>query len=194
MKFEIFKFKKVTSTNDIAINLIKKEKKEMGCVYANIQTKGRGTHGKKWISIEGNLFGTIFFPLKKNYPSFNEFAIINPVIISEVIKILCTKQNVSLKYPNDILVNGKKICGILQEIITISSKQFLIIGIGLNIVSNPKIEEEYEATNILYEVNKNPKITEIIQLIIVSYEKFLNNLNSYSYINFKKKAESMVLN
>ena len=63
MKFTIFKFKSVTSTNDIAINLIKKQQKETGCVYAEIQTKGRGTHGKEWISDKGNLFGSIFFLL-----------------------------------------------------------------------------------------------------------------------------------
>ena len=49
MKFEIFKFDSVTSTNDVAIDLIKGEKKRSGCVYADIQTKGRGTHGRKWI-------------------------------------------------------------------------------------------------------------------------------------------------
>jgi len=63
MKFKIFKFESVTSTNDVAINLIKKEQKEFGCVYAGIQTKGRGTHGRGWISDKGNLFGSIFFRL-----------------------------------------------------------------------------------------------------------------------------------
>ena len=53
MRFEIFKFESVTSTNDVAINLIKEEK-EYGCVYAENQTKGRGTHGRKWISNKGN--------------------------------------------------------------------------------------------------------------------------------------------
>ena len=56
MKFEIFKFDSVTSTNDVAINLIKGEKKKSGCVYADIQTKGRGTHGRQWIYAKGNLF------------------------------------------------------------------------------------------------------------------------------------------
>ena len=88
MKFEIFKFENVTSTNEIAINLIKKEQKVTGCVYADIQTKGRGTHGREWISHKGNLFGSIFFPLKNNYPSFDEFYTINPLIISDVIKYL----------------------------------------------------------------------------------------------------------
>tara|TARA_B100001123_G_C15277137_1_gene1012599 strand:- start:269 stop:853 length:585 start_codon:yes stop_codon:yes gene_type:complete len=194
MKFKIFKFKSVKSTNDEAINLIKFKKKETGYVYANVQTHGRGTHGKKWISSKGNLFGSIFFPLKNNYPPFNEFSIINPVIVSDVIKNFCKKENINLKFPNDILVNGKKICGILQEIITLNSKKFLIIGIGLNIVSNPKIKDKYQATNILSQTKKKPKIKEIINLIIFSYERFFTNLESYSYENFKKKANSLALN
>ena len=194
MKFEIFKFENVTSTNDIAINLIKKEKKETGCVYAETQTKGRGTHGKEWISDKGNLFGSIFFPLKNNYPPFNEFATINPLIISDVIKHFCEMKNINLKFPNDIFVNGKKICGILQELVVSNSRKFLIIGIGVNIVSNPDINNQYQATNILLETQKKPKIKEIIDLIVSSYEKFFINLNSYNYEHFKKKADSMALN
>jgi len=97
MQFEILKFESVTSTNDAAINLIKEEKKETGCIYAGTQTKGRGTQGKKWVSEMGNLFGSIFFPLKNNYPSFSEFSMINPVIISEVIKKFCKKKKISFK-------------------------------------------------------------------------------------------------
>ena len=94
MKFEILKFESVTSTNDVAIKLIKEKKKEIGCVYAGTQTKGRGTHGKEWVSEMGNLFGSIFFPLKNNYPSLSEFSIINPMIISEVIKKFCKRKNI----------------------------------------------------------------------------------------------------
>tara|TARA_B100000586_G_scaffold140330_1_gene101660 strand:- start:4 stop:588 length:585 start_codon:yes stop_codon:yes gene_type:complete len=194
MKFEIFKFEKVTSTNDIAINLIKKEQKESGCVYADIQTKGRGTYGREWISDKGNLFGSIFFPLKNNYPPFNEFSMINPLIISDVIKHFCEMKNINLKFPNDIFVNGKKICGILQELVVSNSRKFLIIGIGVNIVSNPDINNKYQATNILLETQKKPKIKKIIELIVSSYEKFFINLHSYNYEDFKKKADLMVLN
>ena len=194
MKFEIFKLKSVTSTNDAAINLIKEEKKEVGCVYADKQIKGRGSHGREWISDEGNLFGSIFFPLKNNYPPFNEFSIINPIIISDVIRHFCEKKNISFKFPNDIFVNGKKICGILQELITLNSSKFLIIGIGINIISNPCINNKYQATNILLETQKKPAINEIINLIVSSYERFFNELNLYDYINFKKRVDSMVVN
>ena len=191
MKFKIFKFKNVTSTNDVAINLIKEDKKETGCIYAEIQTKGRGTRGRRWISQKGNFFGSIFFPLKNDYPPFNEFTIINPVIISGVMENFCEKKNISFKWPNDVFLNGKKICGILQELITLNSKKFLIIGIGINIVSNPNISAKYETTNILLETRKIPSIKEIINQIIFSYEKFFLNLNSYNYNNFKKKADLM---
>jgi len=194
MKFKIFKFENVTSTNDVAINLIKEEKKEFGCVYTNIQTKGRGTHGKKWVSDKGNLFSSIFFPLKKEYPPFNEFSIINPIIISDIIKNYCKKEKINLKFPNDVLVNEKKICGILQELITLNNRNFLIIGIGINVVSSPNINNKYQTTNISLQTKKIPKIKEIIDLIISSYEKFFLNLNSYDYVNFRKKADSMALN
>jgi len=194
MKFEIFKFESVTSTNDVAINLIQKKKKIFGCIYAKKQTKGRGTHGKVWISEEGNLFGSIFFPLEKKYPPFNEFSIINPVIISSVIGNFCDKKKITFRWPNDVFLNKKKICGILQELVTVNSRKFLIIGIGLNIISNPNVNNEYETTNILLETKKQPSIKEMINLIISSYEKFFINLNSYNYKDFKEKAELMALN
>ena len=193
MKFEIFRFPSVSSTNDAAISLIKKEKKNSGCIYAKIQTKGRGTYGKNWISNEGNLFISIFFHLKENYPPFNEFSVINPLIVSETIKHFCKDKTVSLKFPNDVFLNGKKICGILQETITFNKQKFLIIGIGMNVVSNPKIIDLYEATNILFETKKRINIKTIIDSIIISYEKFFKVLNFYKYENYKNKAESMSL-
>ena len=69
MKFEIFKFESVTSTNDVAIDLIREEKKELGCIYAAKQTKGRGAHGKKWVSEMGNLLERKSVLVVKNYLS-----------------------------------------------------------------------------------------------------------------------------
>jgi BirA family biotin operon repressor/biotin-[acetyl-CoA-carboxylase] ligase len=142
----------------------------------------------------GNLFGSIFFPLKNNYPSFSEFSMINPVIISEVIKKFCKKKKISFKWPNDVFVDGRKICGILQELITSNDKKFLIIGIGINIVSNPNINTNYEATNIFLETKKKPTTEEIINQLIASYENFFRELDTYNFINFKTKAESMSVN
>ena len=192
MKLKIINFEKVSSTNDAAINLIRKKNKTIGFVCSKSQTKGRGTHGKRWISQKGNVFVSIFFQIKKKYPPFNEFATINSVLISNVIKKYC--KNISLKYPNDIFVNKKKICGTLQELITLNKKKFLIIGIGINLVSNPDIKNKYQTTNILTESKKSPTINEVVNCLITSYENFFKNLKTYNYSYFKKKADLIVLN
>ena len=194
MKFEIFKFKNLTSTNDKAMDLIKNKKKKSGFIFAKNQTDGRGTQGKKWISMEGNFFGSLFFKLSNDYPPFNEFSIINPIIISDVLKKISNKNNIRLKFPNDIFINKKKVCGILQEVINNENKDFLIIGIGINVASNPVLNNVYNATNLSAETNKNHQINKIVELIITSYENFFNNIKSYDYIYYKKKANLMALN
>ena len=60
MKFKKFKFKKVKSTNTTAIRIIKKTNCKYGMVISEIQTKGKGQYGRKWISYKGNLFVTFF--------------------------------------------------------------------------------------------------------------------------------------
>ena len=167
MQFEILKFESVTSTNDVAISLIKEKKEDSGCIYTDLQTKGRGTYGKKWVSKKGNLSISLFFPLEEKHPTFDEFSIINPIIILDVIKKFCDEKKLGLKFPNDVFYNKKKICGLLQEIITQKNRKFLIIGIGLNIVSNPNINNKYKATNIYLETKKKPSIIEIINLPIL---------------------------
>ena len=184
MILKLIKFNCVKSTNDEAIKIIRSKKNSKGIVVSNLQTKGRGTHGKRWISKKGNFFGSIFFPLKDDYPPFNEFFVISPIIVSEIIEKFCVGKKISFKWPNDLLINGKKICGILQEIVTLNKNKFLIIGIGINVISSPDINIEYKATNILKETKKKPHINEIINLMISSYENFFINLNIYSFSKF----------
>ena len=184
MKFRIFKYARVDSTNDIAIELIKKRKYKNGFIYAITQKKGRGRYGKKWVSNKGNLFGTIFFLLRKNYPSVEEFSLINAILNIDVLSKYCGKKNIFFKLPNDIYFNKKKICGILQEVIIQGSKKYLIVGIGINLLSNPKILN-YPSTNIYKETNKKPKLLEIVNKINIKYEQFFSNIDIYKFINFE---------
>ena len=65
MKIKKFKFKKVKSTNNTAIRIIKETKYNLGMVVAESQTNGRGQYGRKWISSKGNLFVSFFNELNK---------------------------------------------------------------------------------------------------------------------------------
>ena len=193
MKFKIFRYDTVSSTNDIAIDLIKKKKYERGFVYALTQKKGRGRRGKKWISIKGNLFATIFFHLKKNYPSVNEFSLINPILNIDVLSKYCGKKNTFFKSPNDIYINKKNICGIQQEVIFQGSKKYLIVGIGINLFSNPSIRNN-QSTSIYKETKKKPKSLEIVNQIIIKYEQFFSDIKLYKFLNFKLKSKKLLLN
>ena len=187
MRFKTYKYRILKSTNDQAINFIKNSKISYGFIMSDTQTAGRGTAKKKWISLKGNLFGSIFFPLKKNFPAFNEFMFISPIIIYKAIRSFCKRCEISFKWPNDILINNKKICGILQEVIRTNNRDYLIIGMGINLITNPKIKG-LKTTNILDETKIKIDRNEIVKKIIEMFEKFFSEIETYSFQYYKNKA------
>jgi len=146
MKFKQFKFKKVKSTNNTAIRIIKSSNLKYGMVISDTQTMGRGQYGKKWISHKGNLFVSFFYELKNIKLSLPRLTIINCLLIKKLLKNYY-KKNIIFKKPNDLLIQKKKISGILQEIVTIFGDKFLIVGIGINIKKSPKIRN-YPTTSL----------------------------------------------
>ena len=192
MKFKIFNYKEVNSTNDIAIDLIKKKNYENGVVFALKQKKGRGRYGRKWVSKKGNLFTSIFFNLRKNFPNVREFTLINAMLNIDVLKSYCKKSKIEFKEPNDIFLNRKKICGILQETIVKGKKRYLIIGIGINVVSNPLIQK-YPSTNLLFETKKKNNPKKIVIKICNEYSKFFKNLDRYDSESFKIKSKNLLM-
>ena len=166
MIYKIFNFKKVNSTNDIAIKKVKKGFTR-GLVQAEFQKKGRGQRGKKWISYKGNLFITIFFKINKK-TSLKNITFKNCNKIKKVISKLIKKKLIIMK-PNDLLLNNKKICGILQETVVNNNSLFLIAGIGINLIKSPKIIN-YPTTNIFDELGINVSKKLIIKHIINEFK------------------------
>jgi len=166
MIYKIFNFKKVNSTNDIAIKKVKKGFTR-GLVQAELQKKGRGQRGKKWISHKGNLFITIFFKINKK-TSLKNITFKNCNKIKKVLSKLI-KKKIIIKKPNDLLLNNKKICGILQETVVHNNSLFLISGIGINLIKSPKIIN-YQTTNIFDELGINVSKKLIIKHIINEFK------------------------
>src|SRR6056300_571529 len=166
MRLKKFKFKKVNSTNNTAIRIIKNSNFKFGMVTADTQLSGKGQYGKKWISNKGNLFVSFFHEIKN----------IN-ISLSTLTKINC----LLVKKPNDLLNNKKKISGILQEIISVSGNKFLIVGIGVNLIKSPKIKN-YPTTNLSELINKPiNKINFEDELKVI----FVKNLSRMYKINNK---------
>ena len=180
MKLKKFKFKVVNSTNDIAIRLIRNTNNKFGIIIADKQKSGRGQHGKKWISNEGNLFVSIFFSLEKINMSLQQLTKVNCFLIKKILS-RHYKKKISIKSPNDLLVNKKKICGILQETLKKANTTYLITGVGINLIKSPNIKN-YPTTNLLdltkIKVSRK-KITSELKSI---YEEFIDQ---FSKLNLK---------
>ncbi len=172
MKLKQFNFKKVKSTNLTAIRLLKNSENEFGLVVTENQSNGRGQYGRKWISYKENIFLSFFYKLEKINLSMDSLTKKNCFLVKNAISKYY-KKKITFKSPNDLLINKKKICGILQEKIEKSKKRYLIVGIGLNLIRNPNISN-YPTTNLLEITNQriNKKIFEKELKII--FEKFLS--------------------
>tara|TARA_B100001173_G_C16004319_1_gene554851 strand:+ start:1626 stop:2039 length:414 start_codon:yes stop_codon:yes gene_type:complete len=133
MKLRKFYFKRVISTNDTALRLIKNGN-NFGLVSSETQIKGKGQRGNKWISKKGNIFVSIFFKIN-NKISIKTITDKNLSILKNIISIYI-KKNIKIKLPNDILIEKKKICGILQEIIYQNEYRYLIVGVGINYINS----------------------------------------------------------
>ena len=170
MKLKKYLYKKVKSTNNVALRLIK-QGNQRGIILTDQQTKGKGQRKNKWISMKGNLFLSIFFEISKK---ISLTAIINSNL--KIIKKVINKKINSLiqiKKPNDILINNKKVCGILQEIIFREGRKYLIVGIGINVSSSPKINN-YPTTYLNNYSNKKLNRLELFKEFKSLYEKNLH--------------------
>tara|TARA_B100001559_G_scaffold305850_1_gene296514 strand:+ start:378 stop:944 length:567 start_codon:yes stop_codon:yes gene_type:complete len=185
MKIKLIKFKSVKSTNDIAIKLIRKEKVQPTLIFSEIQTKGRGTMGKKWISQKGNLFISIFFEIDQKRINFKQFAILNAFLLRKLLSKFISKK-IKIKWPNDLLYKKEKISGILQEVITYNQKNYLIVGIGVNTNIVPK-NKSFSSTSLKNIIDRKIDNKKILKIIKNNYEKFLIEIKKLSYKKLKKK-------
>ena len=172
MKLKQFNFKKVKSTNQTAIRLIKSSKNEFGLIVSEAQSKGKGQYGRKWISYKGNIFLSFFYKLENINLSLGSLTKINCFLVKNVISKYY-KKKITFKLPNDLLINKKKICGILQEKIEKSKKQYLIVGIGFNLIKSPNIPN-YPTTNLLKITNQKINKKKFVKELKITFEKFLS--------------------
>ena len=172
MKLKQFNYKKVKSTNQTAIKLINSSKKEFGLIVSATQSKGKGQYGRKWISYKGNIFLSFFYKLENINLSLRSLTRKNCLLVKDVI-LKYYKKKITFKIPNDLLINKKKICGILQEKIETNKKTYLIVGIGLNLVKNPNIPN-YPATNLFKITNQKINKKKFVKEVKISFEKFLS--------------------
>ena len=172
MKIKKFNFQKVKSTNQTAIRLINSSKNEFGLIVSEGQLKGKGQYGRKWISYKGNIFVSFFFKLENINLSLSSLTKINSLLVKNIVSKYY-KKKITFKSPNDLLINKKKICGILQEKIEKSKKQYFVVGIGFNLIRSPNIPN-YPTTNLFEVTNQKINKKKFVKELKITFEKFLS--------------------
>mgnify|MGYP003365118680 CR=1 FL=1 len=183
-------FDSLSSTNEYLIDLSKKDANSWTVIHAKNQTKGKGYAGNEWKVVAGQNL-TFSFLLKTDY-TFQEMIYFNEWV-SSVISLFLQRYSTDtkVKWPNDIILNNKKVCGVLIENFRSNKVMNSIIGIGLNVNQTdfsqlPKATSLQKITDKIYDIKEI--MTDLMSLFYEQYsilesknfeqihEKYLQNL------------------
>jgi BirA family biotin operon repressor/biotin-[acetyl-CoA-carboxylase] ligase len=120
------------------LDLIDKGISNKTVIIADRQIEGRGRTGKIWVSPEGNFYASLVVGQVTDISKLTELTFVTALAVGDTLLSFISYSNVQYKWPNDILIDVKKISGILLE--KRSNLNLLIIGIGINIISVPLLE------------------------------------------------------
>ena len=176
MKYKILHYKNIASTNDLAKKLANDGLGEGLVVWADYQTRGRGRFKRKWVSPKGKdlLLSILLRPKVKNCQA----SMVTFVAARAVRDVLKRQFDIpaTIKKPNDVVVNGKKICGILTEASAYpNSLTHLIVGIGIN-VNSKKREMLKRATSILELTEQEQNREGLLKQFLEEFRKQYRSL------------------
>ncbi len=142
--YHLLSYDVLDSTNEEAKRLAGGGASHGAVIWAKRQTAGRGRMNREWISAEGNLFVSVLLNLTKDLETCAQLSFVTAVAVAETLEgIVPDSDGIGCKWPNDMLLNGKKLGGILLESFTMpdelgKNRQWVVIGVGINIDSFPE--------------------------------------------------------
>lgn len=166
----------VTSTNDISMELSSNPPASKYLITAKEQTAGRGRRGRSWQSLKGNLFAS--FTLQGNSNLLNILPFIFSLSLFDSIKDYAHQADIDikLKWPNDVLINGCKVSGILLEK---ADNNYIICGIGVNLALSPQDIKTLYPTISLTECGINVKTHIFLETYVKHLDDYLAKCLTY---------------
>ena len=203
-KYNLINLKTVKSTNlEIKKMISSKININNLCLSADNQTDGYGRRNAKWFSYKGNIHLSILVKPKCSINEVNQLSFMTSITLGDTLKKIKSNINIKYKWPNDILLNKKKIAGVIVETSSFVNKKikWVIIGIGLNIKKSPNLNtKEFKITSLNKEkiyVRKDYFIDLFLQRFFRNYEcwkkKGFNFIKKDWISNVYKKNNKIVV-
>jgi len=183
--FRLATLDSVDSTNEEI-----KRRAELGAVdgsvvWAREQTSGRGRRGREWTSPRGNLYCSLL--LRPSYPASKamHLGFVTAAAVAEVVtETLPSNARVTCKWPNDVLVNGRKVAGILIESSSAggTALDWLAIGVGVNVVSHPRqAESRYPATSLVAEGAREVSLPKLLERYCACLQRWITTWHEHGF-------------
>lgn len=166
-------YKETGSTNLDAKKLAEEGAPEGTLVVADQQTAGRGRRGRTWISPAGeSIYMTILLRPNCEPGQVSSVTLVMALAVMEAMKEL-TFAECGIKWPNDVVINKKKVCGILTEMsLDMDSIHYVVVGTGIN-VNQKSFDKEISqtATSLAIELGENINRNKLVSRIMYFFEK-----------------------
>jgi len=194
---EVYFYEQTDSTNNCIRKLAKEGKKEGVVAVAEIQTAGKGRRGKGWQSPKGTgIWMSMLLTPNITPPEAPVLTLLAGLAVCRAIRQQ-TGLTAMIKWPNDILISNKKICGILTELYAeMDSVHFVITGIGIN-VNTEVFPEELQKTATSLKIEKGESISRknMIKAVIEEFEKiYLQYEKECSFLPFREEYKKYCIN
>ena len=185
---ELYYYHEIDSTNRVAESFAQQSFRQGITVVADSQTAGRGRSTNQWFSPAGvNIYSTLI--LKPDAAYLHRIPFISGLAIAKTLAALGLK--IDLKWPNDLLVEDRKIGGILvQSAMEAGALKYAVVGFGINVntISFPENLKE-TATSILIEREEPADRESILAGILMHFEKLYSDMAEVSWEDFSKEIE-----
>ncbi len=157
------------STNDDAIQAARQGEPEGTLIWARRQTKGRGRRGRFWVSPDGNLHLSIVLRPGMASNRAGEIAFVAALAAADACAVLAPNADIRCKWPNDVLADGRKVGGLLIESSIVADRiDWLVVGIGLNLVAHPD-DVEFPATDLALHAGRALAVEEGLQALAMAF-------------------------
>ena len=194
---KIFRYVKVTSTQDKAKKFARRGLAEGTVITAEIQTQGKGRLGRRWVSPRGGIWLSVILRPEITPMEVPKITMIGSLAVAKAIAELF-RLEVKLKWPNDVLIRHipgiefKKVCGILTEMVSgVSQVNYVITGLGINVNNRIPLALRAKATSLKDVIGRNLPKQKLLRKMLEKFDRYYSDFRRQGMGRILKECKGM---